>query len=317
MSIYKNPPIIFCHYGNNFYLNTSTYLASISNNKTTKIFLGDHSNKYIAQKHNWEFYFFKDLDCDLEKKFTNTFQNIYKGNKPIKGGRNWLEFVFLRWFKVYAYCKNNNINYFWHFDSDVIILKDLSSFAKEIVGNYKYTKLCHGSCLGGLVSIEILEKYLDFICNFFSNNCLLSESKRFIEKSPNGYTINEMYVFQKAEEEGILRNGINLSRYFADMHFDSALCHSEGFETLKYNLFFRNNLKNISYDGQDFFGKIKGRRVNFVILNLSWLPPYFSNFIMKTFVQNKPKKINTFLLNLSWIRQKFLSLIRIIMDRKQ
>lgn len=103
-------PLILCHYGDSWYL---PYVLKCLENTNPKILihlLGDESNAHLANKYNIDHHLFSNYHKgDKVKRFDRRYQLI-QGKRHIndKGwGRDWINFVFLRWFYINEFIKKS------------------------------------------------------------------------------------------------------------------------------------------------------------------------------------------------------------------
>lgn len=121
-------PIIFCHYGNSKYLRYTFECVKITNPDKRVILLGDRSNLKLAKRFGVEHH---DLEKfaygDLLKNFLKSYRLIHGETfDKVKNGQDWIKFAFKRWFLVKNFVTENDIKKFWHFDSDTMIVDNLS-----------------------------------------------------------------------------------------------------------------------------------------------------------------------------------------------
>ena len=146
-------PIIFCHYGNTEYLKYSLKCAKFNNPGCEIFLLGDQYNKIAAEKCGITHVFFNDLNYGNEIRLFDAIYKLIQGrlHEHMRGGRDWVKFVFKRWFFTYNFISRRNTEAFWHFDSDNMILDDLERH-KEKFRRYDCTEQCGGMCMNGYVT---------------------------------------------------------------------------------------------------------------------------------------------------------------------
>ena len=120
----KETPILFCHYGNSTYLKYTLKAAKLFNPSKRIILLGDSTNRDVAVRSGVEHFFFSNYDNSEE---IMTFDKVYKHVAGTKHtNKAWTKFAFKRWFFVHCFLRKEGIHRFWYFDSDDVILRDLS-----------------------------------------------------------------------------------------------------------------------------------------------------------------------------------------------
>src|SRR5215471_5287861 len=124
-------PIIYTHFGASDYLSRTFECATITNPSARRVLLGDDQNKNVGHAAGWDFIAAADVQSDMRREFSEVFRWVQgRNHNPTRNGRDWLRYVFERWFIVEAYCTGSHIPCFWHFDSDVMILTQLVSFSR-------------------------------------------------------------------------------------------------------------------------------------------------------------------------------------------
>ncbi|MFT7233076.1 MAG: hypothetical protein ACI8TA_002299 [Cyclobacteriaceae bacterium] len=108
------------------------------------IFLGDDENSYLEEFGVEHICFESYKSSDLIDEFNSVFKVIagkehqYAKNR---GTDYWIKFVFLRWFLIYEFIKDQNIKRFWTFDTDNMLVGDLSKVEPELA-KYDCTAQC-------------------------------------------------------------------------------------------------------------------------------------------------------------------------------
>jgi hypothetical protein len=269
-------PIIFCHYGNSDYLQYTLRCARISNPKKRIVLLGDYSNRKTAWKCGVEHYFFQEFDFGERIK---TFHRVYKlvqgeRHNHMKGGADWVKFVFIRWFFVSNFIETQKINAFWHFDSDNLLLEDLGTHEYKFM-HYDCTEQCNGKCMNGYVAdSSLVQRYIDKINELFQReNYLETQQREFNEINP-AFAFTEMraYVVFKQEEK---IKSFRLNTIIDNTTFDDCICFENGME---YDLLSSGQKikKVFLYPDGRFVCQRKedGTLVQMNSLNLSWVPLY-------------------------------------------
>lgn len=277
-------PIIFCHYGISNYLYYTLFSAKLSNPKKDVILLGDSLNKKIAVKLGVVHFDFTQYESeDNISKFNNDFKFITGENH---GRKDWTKFVFKRWFYVNEYLKKNNVDSFWHFDSDNLIVSDLSK-KEDYFMRYDNTEQCGGICINGFISSRsIICMYTNHILNLFNNQEYLAIQKEKCSSNPN-FAFTEMAAYNDFKRQYNLKT-VRLNTILSNDTFDDCLAfkdnmlQSEGFyngykikevyHNCHYELFFR-----LSTDNQ--FCKVNS-------INLSWMPSFVISRLFYTYCRS-------------------------------
>src|SRR5262245_25312256 len=122
-------PIIFTHYGITDYLAYTLRQATRTNPDKPRILVGDSANHQIALANGWMHTDINSLGSTKRDMFNARFRWVQgKHHVPVKGGKDWLRYVFERFFVIEEFLNRNNVKSFWHFDSDTMILMPLTSF---------------------------------------------------------------------------------------------------------------------------------------------------------------------------------------------
>ncbi len=262
-------PIIFIHYGNSPYLEYTLKLAKFKNPDKEVILLGDISNKKIAQGASATHFYFEDY---FKGKEAETFKKVYKfiaGNQKRKS--YWTNFVFKRWFCIYNFLKEKKIQKFWTFDSDTLILTDLSVLENQF-RDIDCTTQCNGICMNGLVNNLIsVEDYINKINELFTRENYLENQEKAFSTHPD-WAFTEMRAFATYKEE----SGIKTARSNMIVNnsvFDENICQEDSFETEFYKNANRN-IKKLYFQNGDVFEKRKrdDKLIKLNAINMSWVP---------------------------------------------
>lgn len=293
--IMKNSPIIYCHYGHSKYLKYVFECAKISNPSAEIILLGDPSNKQLALDCGLTHFSLKDFDFGEDLK---TFDEVYelivtKEFDAFKHGEDWNKFVFRKWFIIYNFVAKQGIQRFWHFDSDNVILSDLSTLEHKY-HNIDCTVQCHGQCFKGFFNnIEIINKYVKKINELFLRKDYVQHLRDDLVNHDGPFSFNEMNVYKIfAEEEKFKSIWINKVAD-DDSVFGEIICRSDGFKMEKLPLGEDTQIVHINPDGRFFcIEESTGKPVLAHTLNLSWTPIYIYDAILKSLRKNynKPKQ---------------------------
>jgi hypothetical protein len=280
----ESSPIIFCHFGFSDYLKFTLFSAKISNPQKNIILIGDDINKFIANELG-----IIHIDFNIYEKEYSILQ-FNRDFKFIAGKRHgrldWTKFVFKRWFYVNEYVMKNNIESFWHFDSDNLITSDLSK-KEEYFKLYDNTEQCGGICLNGFISSKrIVSMYIFHILSLFNNQEYLTKQIEKCSSNPN-FAFTEMAAYNHFKKEYNLKT-IRLNAIVSDDTFDDCLACDDNMQqsselyngyrikevyiNYKYEMFFKKSDENIFY------------KVNSI--NLSWMPSYVISRLFYTYSRN-------------------------------
>jgi len=202
------------------------------------------------------------------EKFQRVFRHVRgRDHGVITNGQDWLRYVFVRWFYLEEFLRQQGIDRFWHVDSDTMILADLQRYVGRI--NFDFTTQCNGTCLNGLVRTEVVSEFNDHTIGLFQNQEFLQEQEQYVARHP-GHSFNEMTAFHHYQKSSP-RRGVHLMEWSPDEGFDDYLRQDHGFEmhTLPTHDGKGCPVKMIRKDGENFYGIRRGRRVRFLSLNLS------------------------------------------------
>jgi hypothetical protein len=263
-------PIIFCHYGISNYLEYTFLLAKFYNSGRKIYLLGDKSNLYIAQQAGIIHIPFQKYDnCSSILDFKSKYKFI-AGNKH--GRSEWTQFVFLRWFYIREFLNENNIESFWHFDSDNFLAIELSDKEKYFKG-FDNTEQCSGICLNGYISSsKIVNLYTNHILDLFCDNDYI---KRQMLKCDDNETLafTEMAAYNDFKKK-YKPNTVRLNDNKFNDTFDDCLALSDGME-LGGSSYNNHKIKAI-YIGPNnqlyFKCATSNRYIKVNSLNLSWMP---------------------------------------------
>lgn len=261
--------IIFSHYGNSDYLNFTLQCARITNQDARLVLLGDDSNLAVAERWGWEHYNFSNFKSSLLDRFDKVYKPVQGvKHQNIKGGKDWLRYVFERWFFIEEFVTQQGIKRFWHFDSDTMILKDLKSYDEALV-RYDFSAQCNGSCLNGIISTQVASEYCVHICDLFDNLSYIAKQQIEFDTINPSYAFTEMRAFEHYIQQ-TNRPWKHLLTYQNDMIFDDCICQDHGFEMCEL----KNGqvVKRFFSRQGNVYANSGGKEVEFVTLNLSWVP---------------------------------------------
>lgn len=265
-------PIIFCHYGNTDYLPYVVDCVRHTNPKKKIILLGDETNRWLSGKV--EHHRFDDYAIGPEIETFNQVYQLIQGAEHghVKGDRDWVNFVFKRWFYVYNFLTSGKIERFWHFDSDTMIVDDLAVHEAKFAA-YDCTEQCDGSCMNGFISSRaVVGKYVQKINELFQRRAYLEEQAREFKTTNPGYAFTEMRAYAQFRTEEKI-NSIRLSQVIDGSTFDDTLVLAHGMETERLDSGKYIKKVFLHSDGRFFCReKNSGQPVQINTINLSWMP---------------------------------------------
>ena len=283
-----NAPIIFCHYGNKKYLPSVFKAAKLTNPDKEIILLGDTSNQWLGETKNVTHLNFEDYDYGPE---IDTFNKVYrlvqgKEHSHMKGGRDWVNFVFKRWFFIHNLIQSKGYKNFWHFDSDTMVLESLSQHEDKFQ-SYDCTEQCNGSCLNGFIpKVSTVARYIEKINELFQDEVFMQNQQDEFDKNNPKHAYTEMRAYEEFKESGL--NAIRLNTILGGSSFDDCICQNHEMEM--------EPLPN-------------GKLIKKIYIDTD------GAFYCKNISDNTPIKMNT--LNLSWVSNDlFLIVLSILNGRK-
>jgi hypothetical protein len=121
-------PILIAHRGNPQYLRYTLEQAKHYNNDV--ILLGDKKNTVLSNMV--EHHLLDDYSTSQElSRFRNLYKHMSTNNYQFE------IFCFKRWFQILEYLESNNIQSFFHLDSDVLLYSNISFVLEKFIGDYK------------------------------------------------------------------------------------------------------------------------------------------------------------------------------------
>ncbi len=284
-------PIVFIHYGYTPYLKYTLDIAKKTNPDKEVVLLGDNKNKKYGKIGVRHFYF-NDYGAGEEIEMFNEVFRFIAGAKH--GKKEWVKFVFKRWFYIHNFIKKNNIDKFWTFDSDTLILSPLTSKEKRFK-DYDCTEQCNGSCMNGFVNnVAVVKNYVDKINELFQRNDYLEKQREKFEKMP-GYAFTEMRAYRTFKKESGIKT-IRLNEIIDNETFDECLCQEHGME-MEYDNYLKRKIKKLYFRNGDIYEKIAAtdELVKLNSINLSWVT---TSFIEKVYYYKTRGKFPPFCLAL-------------------
>ena len=273
-STHTDAPLIFTHYGKNFYLPYTLYQAKQSNPKARCILIGDDDNKELAIDCKWENVSMSKIVSQKCDHFNARFRWIQgKKHNPIKGGRDWLRYVFERFFAIEEFIKKEGLKDYWHFDSDTMILRELKSLEKRLrEDNIDCTTLCNDMCPSGFIKTSFTENYTNSIISSFEDKGFLKSQQREFDNNTPENAFTEMRAFLKYRENNRIKS-VPLASAFQDLNiwFDNCICQEDGFESTWGDKINRK-IKDLYWDKGKIWANEMKENVpfEFATVNCSW-----------------------------------------------
>lgn len=268
-------PLIFTHYGNSPYLQFTLKQASISNPSRLKILIGDLSNKRIAESNGWEHVLMSDLVSEKRDEFNARFFWVQgKNHNPVKGGKDWLRYVSERFFAIEELVKARNLEHFWHFDSDTIILHNLYEYENSILEQgFDCTTLCNGTCPSGFITSSLLKSYTQSMINDYKDLDFIRSQQNEFNTVNTSYAFTEMRAFLKFKESSPVKCPHLASLFISQrIWFDDCICQPDIFKTFRVARIDRS-LKAFYWIDQRICAQtIDGDVFDFATVNGSWVP---------------------------------------------
>lgn len=180
-----------------------------------------------------------------------------------------------------VFLKTHNINSFWTFDSDNLILCNLEDL-EPVLNNFDCTEQCKGNCMNGYISnFNVVDGYIKKMNELFNREEYISHQIDNLSKHPDfAYTEMRAYATYK-KEEGIKSKRLSIIE--KNKVFDDAVCIPENMEAYNKKLG-GYNLKKIYFanNGEVYcIEKKTGEYIKMMNLNLSWVPLYIFEDICK------------------------------------
>jgi hypothetical protein len=147
-------------------------------------------------------------------------------------------------------------------------MQDLRLQKKPLL-EYEFTVQCNGTCLNGIINTEVVTDFCDHICDLFENTEFLERQQKEFDTINPHYAFTEMRAFDNYKSR-TSRKWCHLMSLPGRVVFDDALCQSHDFDMV--GLAIGRTVKNIYSRNGVVYGRRKKNEVQFVTLNLSWLP---------------------------------------------
>ncbi len=273
--MYKSFPLVFTHYGNSNYLTHTLRQARYSNPDRELVLIGDSSNHNVAIQSGWKHYDLNDFKSSKRDEFNSRFRWIQgKNHDPIKGGKDWLKYVSERFFVIENFIQEKEISHVWHFDSDTMILHELSRYESKVLEmELDGTTLCNDACPSGLISERLIKDYCSHMIEDYKDEVFLaSQQKEFDETNPT-YAYTEMRAFQRYRSE-MRPNVQHLASLFSkeNVWFDDCICQDHSF-SMAWAEKLEKNVKDFYGIEGEIVCKGAGGLKTFATINCSWVSP--------------------------------------------
>jgi hypothetical protein len=270
-------PLLFIHYGNPSYLPIVLRTARRFNPGQRIILLGDAGNRRPCCPTAEHLEFARFEHHPLVREFDAVFV-------PIQGQRHrftklggtdfWLRFVFRRWFLILAFLESEQIDGFWTFDTDTLILAELDRRAGRFA-EYDCTEQCVGACLNGYVgSRHLVRNFAHAMLDMFRDKDFL-EQQRARLREHSGLAFNEMDAYQVFRSRAGLRT-FRASTPVEGECFDDALAFCDGYVAAPTAIVGRTRIKRLwrGDNGGVYARRSDTQMVRLLSCNMSWMPDF-------------------------------------------
>lgn len=287
-----NAPIILCHYGNSGYLPYVLKALAHTNPEKEIILLGDDSNQWLNCIKGVEHLHFNAFEFGDELAVFNEVYQLVKGGTSghMKKGRDWVNFVFKRWYYVYNFLNSRSVTNFWHFDSDNMILDSLSRHEHKFK-HHDFTEQCNGSCMNGYVSSpEFVRQYLNKINHLFQDNAYLDGLRTtFQDRTDHAFTEMAAYKAYRDQDSDHPVNPTRLNSVIDGSSFDDCICQEHGMKMESFLAVKQIKLITCTDDGRFYcFPQDGSGSVRLNSINLSWVPTDLFAVVLRQLVQGSP-----------------------------
>jgi hypothetical protein len=211
-------PIVFFHKGNTPYLPFVIEQTRLFNPGSELILLGDASNASTRGV--------KHYNIDNYMNGAETFHKYYKhlNNNPIK----FELLCFQRWFIIYEFMQQHNINYGIHLDTDLLVYADLEILREKFI-QADFTLVDHfGPQSSYINSAEGLKQICEFMLEQFKNPSKLAVLEAWFNERkncPGGICDMQLLNMYEKAFPGKILNMVD-----QDGVFDNNFRRSEGFK---------------------------------------------------------------------------------------
>lgn len=261
-------PVIFIHKGNSDYLEYTLRCAKSFNPDSRVILLGDETNLHYNGLEI-EHFFYNNYQGEALSLFQQNFKSIRgKNSKPTE---QIIRFWFQRWYHIFYFLKAEQIKRFWTFDSDNLILCNLSSKVFRFT-EYDCTEQCNGMCMNGFISnLEIVEGYINKINLLFQDEDFLDQQRQEYEVYHPTWAFTEMAAYAAYKESTVIKT-IRLNSIIDGEMFDDCICQQHDMEMI-------GGIKKLYIDeaNRTFYVKYLPTQqyIKLNSINMSWVPTSF------------------------------------------
>lgn len=260
-------PIIFIHKGDSDYLEYTLRCCKIFNPDSRVVLLGDEINQH-HRNIGIEHFLYTNYQGEELNLFQRVFQVIQgKDNKS----KEWIiRFWFQRWFHIFYFINTHQINQFWTFDSDNLILCDLSSKLYRF-REYDCTEQCNGMCINGFVgNSEVVKGYINTINKLFHDREYLAQQRQEYEEYTN-WAFTEMAAYAAYKKSVDIKTK-RLNSIIEGEIFDDCICQEHEMEMI-------GGIKKLYVDeaNRTFYVKHLPTQqyIKLNSINMSWVPTSF------------------------------------------
>jgi hypothetical protein len=252
-------PVIFFHKGEQQYLQSAINIAL---KKNRVIVIGNQSSSF--KERNQQVQFFNELDLNQED---STFRKVYK---HMHSGEPEAQIIcYTRWFAIKNLVKLENIDAFFHADSDLAILTnvqenyeklnfpELALSTQDNQQNFRFVASGHSSYF----TKNSIEKFCNFLLYSYNKDSetykkLVDKHSWHIQNNVGGGVcdMTQLYLFS------LTCPTLSLTKVNNDSCFDDNINSPENYYVSEYKM--QNNLKKIILDDNKFyFENLNGQKI--------------------------------------------------------
>ena len=283
--------IIFTHYGSSDYLSKSIRSAKVTNQSAKITLIGDENNlDYAISNQITHRHFNILIESSLRTEFYRVFKPVKGVFHPlIRNGRNWLMYVFERWFYIYELAQELGLESFWHFDSDTMILKDVTEFNTSFSA-YDSTEKCNGMCLNGFIKTKVVEQYLKIINQLFLDEAFLKLQQDEFDTINPEFAFTEMRAWVETKQKLSL-NTCHIGKVTDGTTWDDHIWQGEKLGYDMARLKSGQTLKNMYWDNGFYCCNHNLQQsVEFMCLDLSHAPLFVFDWVLNCVEEKKTTK---------------------------
>jgi hypothetical protein len=276
-------PVIFLHYGYSYYIENNMKICAKNNHV---IFLGDQDNKELVRYiENLEFYYMDDF---RDKNNTFYLGKLFKEFFRTHESREFLKtdnyriFCLEKWLILRNFLNEKKYDSAFVFDTDNIILQDLSYYLKEYE-KYDFIRF-HEIGFQSYVKTSVVNEFCAYLMNskyYFTEN-IMSKTNMFISSKNFNYIIGDIEdINNNIYDNAISVNTLNKYETISDISILQKISHN------------MRPIKMVYYDLNKnlYFKRIEdGEYLKLLNLNLSWVLRSYYNEV-SSFIINEDKKI--------------------------